>query len=610
MNVGAALILLLGSSLVLSAAFTPLLATSPDSPLVQGSTLSRSKTPPSSAPAAFAAGPLKSGASPQSIPGQPVVDANTIALYHFDLDATDATGQHNGTMQGGAQVTSNGLYSGALHVDGMGSYVSIPAAGNLTAMSQGTIEAFVDFSSACPTAAEYFNIISAGAGYGSGIDVMALRVQVGLTFGIYANGQWQWVDSGINPCRYLNGPNPPSGPLWPYETWRFHHVAGTWGPRGVEIWVDGVLHGVGNHDPNAGIQPYPYMCNPQMQMGSPGYPANPRYPVCLTPVMAPTMTVYPPGDYLGGLPSFNSLLIGCDSSGSCFNGRIDEVRLSNIQRTFDWTVDPTSTPTPTQTPVPLSAAYTMDSNTRALYHLDYSSPSGFANLVYNEATGLYDASYSGNGAIVPTGRFNAGLSIFGGVDSYGLWPQLTTGNPGDLGNGTIEAWVKLDNLNGGLTVFNGSSSLIGGSLQPRVILGTHYPVGNIGFGVDDGGAWVWTDSKAVPQDFLGAWHHIAGTWGARGLELWVDGKLCSSYPFYGAMYLPIAQYGVGCDSHGNCTRGTFDEVRISSLQRTFVRAGFGMSPPRNLAAGSNPSIVFLPFIALAPTPVGIPCSPF
>ena len=612
MKVAACMLLVIGFLLVASATFSPLLATSLNSALAHASTPSGSKMP------SLSSTPLpRSQSGPRVVAGQPGVDANTVALYHFDSDASDATGKHNGTLNGNTTITNLGVYSGAAQFDGNGSYVRTGDLGNFTS---GTIEAFVDFAPACQAYGSFFTIISAGPEYGGGGPTLVLEANVGLVFGIYHDGQWTFANSGINPCRYLAGQ---SASVWPYETWRFHHVAGTWGPRGVEIWVDGILHGVGNNDSN---NPYNYMCNPQMQLGvvDPAnnwyYPPNPLYPVCQTPVMAPTMPAYPPGDYVGRLPAYSTFLIGCRSDGglSCYTGRIDEVRISSVQRTFAAAVVPTSTPIPTSTPVSINSPYSGGSLTAALYHLNYASQTGAMSLVYNEVNGQYDASYWGNAAVVSNGRFNSGLAIYGDVTIDGFWPQLTM-NPGNLGSGTLETWMNLSNPSGHLTVFRGSSNEAGG-LQPRMLLGIHSPGGNIGFGIDNGNySWAWADSNAIPQDFVGSWHHIAGTWGARGLELWIDGQLCSSYSYYGSAVAPIAQYGVGCDATGHCMRGTIDEVRVSTIQRTFAPLGHmpvqSSAPTAPFASRQGattdfgPYIQFLPFIGVVPTPVRVPCSP-
>lgn len=545
-------------------------------------------------------------AAPQSVPGQPQVDANTLALYHFDSPsetaAIDATGRYTGTLVGNATITSLGVYAGALRLDGASGYVSIGYLGDT--LSSGTIEAFVDFSEACNTPSDAFPIVTVVGPAGV---VLSLEENSGLRFGIYANNKWNWADSGINACRYLksgNTFNPPPWedvPIrWPYEVWRFHHVAATWGPRGMEIWVDGVLHGVGNDDPNAGIWPYPYMCNPQDQMMSS------IYPLCKTPVMAPTMTVYPRGDYTGGLLPYHTVFIGYNPSlpavppsNPYFKGRIEEVRISNIQRTFHWSVVPTITPTPTQTPVPITGEYAVDGSTLVLYHLNTQSN---WRSVYDEVTQTWNAGLGGNAMIVPGGRFGNALWL----DGNGSYIQIPNNLPG---NGTIEMWINLSNVPNHFAIF----SLGDATGSDRVYLGINQFLGQtLVLSVYDADLNVHTvDSgfRPIPQ----CWHHIAGSWGWQGLKIWVDGTLRGTQGYYGAPLNNFSRELVGCSSAFACAPGLIDEVRLSSVQRTFTRAGIlagayaaGRVPVLSRSANAEGKPVYLPFIFLAPTPLPSP----
>jgi hypothetical protein len=457
-------------------------------------------------------------------------------------------------------------------------------------MPQGTIEAYIDFREAC--LGGDFTIISAGGEFGSN-PVLVIRQQTGLMFGIYSNGEWHWANSGINGCRYLTGQ---SGPLWPYETWRFHHVAGTWGPRGLEIWVDGVLHGVGNNDPNAGIRPYKYMCNPQQQMGIGDEPPNPLYPVCRTPVPAPTMPAYPPGDYTGGLPAYSTFLIGCGSDGSCFKGRIDEVRISNIQRTFEWTVVPTVTPIPTQTPVPITGEYTVDGNTLALYHLNVQSQW----TIFDEVTQTWNAGLAGNATIASSGRFDKAL-LLDGKASFAQLPNKIAGN------GTVEMWMNLSSVPDHFAIFSAGNT----DGSDRIYLGINKWLGqSLVLTVYDANMNAYSVNSGF-RPIAGCWHHVAGTWGTQGLQIWVDGTLRGSYGYYGAPSNVFSRELVGCSNRLACVQGLIDEVRMSSVQRTFTRSAFSYSAPTStgtalpfrspaMVAGDNE--VYLPFIVLAPTP--------
>gem|GEM_PF-846055 len=543
--------------------------------------------------------------SAPAIPGQTQVDTYTVALYHLDSQVgslvPDATGNFTGTLVNNALVTPNGLYGGALLLDGNGSYLKI---GNLGSLPQGTIEAFVDFSQTCVNGTDtLFTIFSIGGDYHTNNRVFNVRSNEWLDAEIII-GTPSIASSGINPCRYLNVP---AATFWPYETWRFHHVAATWGPRGTEIWVDGVLHGIGSNwivpqhtpVPSGSVTRIsyggPYWCNPQSQgayLYNTGTPPNPVYPLCQTPVIAPP---YPTGDYTGTLPAYTNIIIGCDTDTDpsilCFKGRIDEVRISNIQRQFSPSVDPTSTPTPTQTPDVINGAYAVDAYTLELYHLD-SQAGGVTYAVSNRPAWLMSSGTT----IVPGGRFGSGVSFDGLAGSFVNLGNLN--NPSES-KGVVEGWVKLNNATN-VEIVTGGAGYYPDSIQAsNVRLGVDTTYGNtVQFGVKDStGVWHWANSGVSPAAFVGAWHHIAGTFGPRGLEIWVDGKLCGTDTYTGFTGQNGAAYLIGCDAQHNCMTGMVDEVRLSNIQRSFT---FSNSPfrPSNLNPYS-PSTgfqLFLPMI--------------
>lgn len=605
LGIGTILVLVFVASAA-ATAYAPQLSGPAASPvLLRQPNPSRTPSPTATAPPTRAltarTSPPRAASSAQSVPGQPQVDANTVVLYHFDTPdtvAVDATGNYTGTLVGNATILDSGLYAGVLYLDGNNSYVQI---GNLGSMPQGTIEAFVDFSQTCNHLWD-LTILSAGGPLGSNQTTLWLGAHGALMFGIYDGTTWHYADSGITACRYLTqggttNPFPWQNiPVrWPYETWRFHHVAGTWGPRGMEIWVDGVLHGVGTTYPDT-IYPPKYKCIPQDQE------ASPIYPVCTTPVPAPQMTPEPPpGDYYGGLAP-SPWMIGCDQGtqgGLCFTGRIDEVRISNIQRTFEWTVVPTVTPVPTWTPIAPTGQYAVDQYTRALYHLNFSTPQG----VLEEVSQSYHKLNNWGAYIVPNGKFNAGLYLDGASSV-----ALGNGAPGN--QGTIEAWVNFTSASAGQPII--ADAEYNGSARSLLYLGP-LSSSTLGFSVYDGTNQRWVDSGVSPASLAGCWHHIAGTFGPRGLEIWIDGSLRKADPTYtGAMYWSNDLWQLGCDTRGNCMKGIVDEVRISSIQRFFVtpshtsRASAQTPVPQspNLQAprlGQN--LTFLPMIEIAPIPV-------
>jgi hypothetical protein len=539
------------------------------------------------------------------LPRAPVLDANTVALYHFDNPggsvAIDATGNYTGTLVGTAVITNTALFgTGALYTNGRDGpgpgYVQV---GNMGDLSVGTLEAYIDFQAACQGIADHFSIISAGNGYGGG---QQLRLSVGgpgqtdnwLDFGLLAsNGFWHWVTSGINPCKYLAFP---THLPWPYDVWRWHHVAATWGPRSMEIWVDGVLHGVGY---GASAPPYAYFCNPQQQVSSFHYPNCDVPPFSLTPIA--------PGFYTGGLASsaYTTWLIGCDGIDYCFKGRIDDVRISNIQRGPEYlniSVDPPSSPTPTQTPVAITGEYGLDVATISLHHLNAS-----ANRIVADAmtSNPHNGALAGNASITPGGRFGNGLSLDGRSSYVSLW------NAAYYPVGTVEAWIGLCAVTGSFGVVSGGTPF--GYRSDTLFLGTDFSKSDtLRFGILDNSPnpiWHWADSGISPSTLVYAWHHVASTWGPQGMEIWVDGVLRGTNGYAGERF--VDSYGnpfvIGCDVTGNCVQGMIDEVRFSSVQRTYAPPILGSSPLRRgfapIAPNSGvqaPFQFFLPFVQVNP----------
>jgi len=593
-------------ALLLIFAFSVAGAQSSESPSYQIASPTHAKTPTASrtyspTPSRTnVATQVRAPAVPRAVPGQLTVDANTIALYHFDSPsdtlAIDATGNYTGTFHNGAANIANGLYSGALYLDRVQqSYVNL---GNYGELPQGTIEMYVDFARACtlisnpptPTVTGHFTLLSAGNGFG-GAQNLWVGVDTGMLFKVYVNGNWQWVDSGINPCRYLVGGNlsiywqgltPYPANTWPYETWRMHHVAITWGPRGLEFWVDGILHGV-----SAGTTPealtFAYRCNPQMQLTSW------LYPVCATPAIN-NPALY---SYRGGLPPYSTMLLGCDTPGNCFLGVIDEVRVSNIQRTFTTSVIPTLTPVPTQTPVAPTGEYAVDGVTSALYHLNSSVMLGLPKTL-DEVSQTYDA-LAGEATIGAGGKFGNALILNGHTGSdWGTYMDMVS--PPIYPTGTLEAWVKLDTMPTLGAIMNGGGVYKSAFNNTRLQLSVYQSGGNnylrFGLWIPSTGDWAWAQYMITPTFLTSEWHHIAATWGPRGLELWIDGILRATNPYTGYP-VSIDTILVGCDQIGNCIVGRVDEVRVSTLQRTFSQP-ITPTPTRTLIP--TPGLYHLPFV--------------
>ncbi len=502
-----------------------------------------------------------------SIQGQPQADANTIALYHFDspaeTQAIDATGHYTGTFAGPISITDQGLYAGALRASPPNGRVII---GNMGDLRQGTIEAFVDFSIPCQVIGASFPFVVAGPDPEHG--------QINMVFGSYDNsmysitngpfptvafsikvdGIWQTVLTNINSCRYLNAK---SAPYWPYEAWRYHHVAATWGPRGMELWVDGVLHG---RNSNPGWR---QTCNPQEQIWGGDYnpytdysvlPPWSQYPLC--PGMLPPYSVVG-GTYTGGIPGYNYIQIGgCAPGMGCFDGKLDELRISNVQRVFDWrTTDPTPTPTLTRTPVHVGS-YPVDQYTLSLFPMD--SASGPAT--YDEARRQY--FYANRGLTLAAGRYGSAVALDG-------LTGISIGNPGQPTNRTIEAWVNLTADADRIVIFGGKRFY--NSWDVDLLLGKWSQLNpNLILAIWDDSNWHIVDSGIKPSSLVGAWHHIAGSFGDAGLQIWVDGQLRGTAPYDERWLHSLYDYNIGCDPSNRCIKAKIDEFRISSVQRFFA----------------------------------------
>jgi hypothetical protein len=298
------------------------------------------------------------------------------------------------------------------------------------------------------------------------------------------------------------------------------------------------------------------------------------------------MPAYPPGDYTGGLPPYTTFRIGCDTTG-CINSRIDEVRISNVQRTFQWTVVPTVTPIPTQTPVPITGEYNVDSNTLALYHLN-SQTSG---KIFDEVAQSWNGYLTSNATITSGGRFNQGLSVDGN-ESFAQLPKLIPSN------GTVEMWIKISNSPSLSAIF--SAGYTTGS--DAMYLGFIPWVSNSLIFSIQGNEQPDPQTHIVDSGFkpvVGCWHHVAGSWGTQGLQVWVDGTLRGIFGYYGAPTNNFERELVGCNNRFGCVQGIIDEVRISKVQRTYTRSNF-LFGARAPISGSE--LLYLPFIRVAPTP--------
>ena len=224
---------------------------------------------------------IQASAQPIVVPQQAPYtnDANTLLLEHFD-GAT--TGSPNGAV-----TYQNGVFGQGVHLD-FGSWVSW----NLGALPEGTVDfwgkldsfsfgTYGDIPVACFIQSDYGQLFA----------------ETFLT-AVGTNGVWSDYDCDCNPPGGDNWVgmgttaqgNTNSNPIITANVW--HHYATTWGSQGFHFYVDGNL-------------------------------------------------VYSNGNTYGQSPATSSWSIGGRTSGDGstasfpgFAGMIDELRISNIQRTF------------------------------------------------------------------------------------------------------------------------------------------------------------------------------------------------------------------------------------------------------------------------------------
>ncbi len=197
--------------------------------------------------------------------------------------------------------------------------------------------------------------------------------------------------------------------------------------------------------------------------------------------------------------------------------------------------------------------------------LYYSFSQTVGGKVPDEAGG-YDGELGGDAAVTKNsgGKFGEGLNLDGDGD------YIRAGNIGAPEEGTIEAWVKIESFekhNDG-DAFASMGKEYGGT-GDVMLFGVHQKFNlNIQFGMYSGG-WKWADSGVPVEDLVGEWHHMAGTWGPRGLEIWIDGELKGTNEAY-TLGIPDPAYQtmlIGANSWHGDIHGIMDELRVSDIQR-------------------------------------------
>ena len=217
------------------------------------------------------------------------------------------------------------------------------------------------------------------------------------------------------------------------------------------------------------------------------------------------------------------------------------------------------------------AQFGVDDHTIAFYNFDTVS----GKTVQNEAgDAQLDGELFGDAAVVlGEGQHGGGLVLDGAGDYLRVEPF---GNPPE---GTVELWFKVPDATpsqkslapGVLWTLTSACKEYGEANDSPFIIATHTGIvhPNIWFGIWTD-TWLVADSGVDAESLVGQWHHVAGTWGERGIEIYIDGELKGTHKDFKDP-LPDPTYTawiIGSDSWQADVRGVIDGVRLSDTQRT------------------------------------------
>jgi hypothetical protein len=158
--------------------------------------------------------------------------------------------------------------------------------------------------------------------------------------------------------------------------------------------------------------------------------------------------------------------------------------------------------------------------------------------------------------------------IINGIDAY-AWMQP---NVSGAAEGTVEVWIRSASSATG-QVWSGS---IGqpGARGDWTLLGTHSSSPDLSMGIY-AGVWRWAGNHPIPA---GVWTHVAATWSAEGITLFVDGQEIGTNSYGGG----VPDYStelIGASSWGLSFQGALDDLRVWDHARTQSEIQAAMNEP-------------------------------
>lgn len=184
--------------------------------------------------------------------------------------------------------------------------------------------------------------------------------------------RWSIYDSGWHHIYW----DTPAG--WVWDTARWYHFAVTYGPRGMELWVDGVLRGSNS--------------------------------------------------YTGGVNTADTFSVGCNrpywAQSHSMPGTYDELKGHNVQLTFVGVPTPTPTATPTATPAPVATPTQAPppppppvGGTQVSYKAGYNIVAGPGGTTFTQANRILYTSQGGGG-------YDVLINTQGVTEGWGYWANF------------------------------------------------------------------------------------------------------------------------------------------------------------------------------------------
>ena len=185
----------------------------------------------------------------------------------------------------------------------------------------------------------------------------------------------------------------------------------------------------------------------------------------------------------------------------------------------------------------------------------------------------------------------------------------------ELPAGTVELWFNGSDWNwrsapDGMYLWSGTRNAPPVGSSDVLSLGTHprYSAnGELLFGIYTGG-WNWAHSGVTPQP--GVWYHVAGTWGAGGIKIYINGELRGTNSYSGPLPNGIRHQVIGRSSWPlSNVHGLLDEVTLydHALSGTELRAIYlARSSGKCLTAPPWDATPDLAVVSVAAPSAGVP----